>query len=186
MAPRFGVKERVRCMTGPSCRALAADEADRATAGDGWGMSGIGRGLPAAQLCEPRSRGSGRSDEPCGDAGFQVSLSSEILPEYREYERAATTVVKRLRIPTHADLYPVSGGRACLGRGCGCSSQMAAPFLPGRPRDKPCQDRALGPGGRAGGRRCNRPRCSGIDRFVSFDMGGTSTDVSLLRRSRGA
>ena len=65
-----------------ACRFLAA------------GGRGIGRGVLPALLCQSRARAGRRRDRCAGllpDA--YVSLSHEILREYREFERISTTVV---------------------------------------------------------------------------------------------
>ena len=111
------------------------------------------------------------------DAGYSVSLSSEILPEYREYERAATTVVNAYVLPlmrryikslenglpdTRLRIFQSNGGSISVGE---ASEQAVRTVLSGPA------------GGLVGAAAIARQL--GIDRFVSFDMGGTSTDVSL-------
>ena len=111
------------------------------------------------------------------DAGYSVSLSSEILPEYREYERAATTVVNAYlsplmrryirslerRLPsTRLRVFQSNGGSISAAEAC---EQAVRTMLSGP---------AAGLVGAAA-----VARQLGIERFISFDMGGTSTDVSL-------
>ena len=66
------------------------------------------RGLPAVQLRQPRTRAA--LGERCRAAGLTVSLSSDVLPEFREYERASTTVINASLRPTVGNyLLPGSG-----------------------------------------------------------------------------
>ena len=110
-------------------------------------------------------------------AGLNVSLSSEILPEYREYERAATTVVNAYVSPLMARyieslavslpeaklrVFQSNGGSISVAE---ASAQAVRTVLSGPA------------GGLIGAAAI--ARTLGIDRFISFDMGGTSTDVSL-------
>jgi len=110
-------------------------------------------------------------------AGLNVSLSSEILPEYREYERAATTVVNAYVSPlmaryiesleaslprTKLRVFQSNGGSISVAE---ASAQAARTVLSGPA------------GGLIGAAAI--ARTLGIERFISFDMGGTSTDVSL-------
>lgn len=106
-----------------------------------------------------------------------VSLSSEILPEYREYERASTTVVNAYVSPlmrtylrsleaslpgTKLRVFQSNGGSISVRE---ASRQAVRTVLSGPA------------GGLVGATAIARQL--GIKRFISFDMGGTSTDVAL-------
>ncbi len=110
-------------------------------------------------------------------AGCSVSLSSEILPEYREYERASTTVVNAYVSPlmqtylqaleahlpaTKLRVFQSNGGSISVKE---ASRQAVRTVLSGPA------------GGLVGATAIARQL--GIERFISFDMGGTSTDVAL-------
>ncbi|GAB4521239.1 MAG: hydantoinase/oxoprolinase family protein [Anaerolineales bacterium] len=108
-------------------------------------------------------------------AGFFVSASHEICPEFREYERASTTVI-------NASLSPV------LER---YLQRLEA--LPGRLRVMASNGGLLSPAeaGRGGARCVLSGPAGGIigalavggqvaPRLLTFDMGGTSTDVALI------
>ena len=111
------------------------------------------------------------------EAGYAVSLSSEILPEYREYERAATTVVNAYVSPLmgryirslEAGL-PGSQLRVFQSNGGSISASEATAGA--------VRTILSGPAGGLVGAAAVA-RLLGIERFVSFDMGGTSTDVAL-------
>jgi N-methylhydantoinase A len=112
-------------------------------------------------------------------AGGQATLSSRILPEYREYERASTTVVNAVLAPVmtgylgslEADL-PAAGRLSVFRSNGGILSASAA-------GEEAVQTLLSGPaagvlGASSWGRRC------GLPRLITFDMGGTSTDVALV------
>jgi N-methylhydantoinase A len=108
-----------------------------------------------------------------------LSISSRILPEYREYERTSTVVI-------NAYLQPLMGRylrrlsatpqskklnlRVMQSSGGSISSDMAAV--------EPVRTILSGPsGGVVGALRA--ARLAGIQNVITFDMGGTSTDVAL-------
>ena len=112
------------------------------------------------------------------EAGYAVSLSSEILPEYREYERAATTVVNAYVSPLMREYIrslesslPTAKLRVFQSNGGSISVAEAS--------RQAVRTVLSGPAGGLVGAAAVA-RLLGIERFISFDMGGTSTDVSLF------
>lgn len=106
-----------------------------------------------------------------------VSVSSEILPEFREYERTSTTVVNAYVAPI-MDRYL---GRLADEAGAVRVSIMGSNggALPiERARREPVHTVLSGPAGGVVGALTWAKR-GGYDSVLSFDMGGTSTDVSL-------
>lgn len=109
-------------------------------------------------------------------AGLAVSLSSEILPEYREYERASTTAVNAYLSPLMARylarLEAEAGSwiRVFQSSGGVISASVAGTHAVHTVLSGPA-------GGLRGAIRA--ARVSGLERIISFDMGGTSTDVAL-------
>ncbi len=126
-------------------------------------------------------------------AGYLVSVSHEILPEFREYERTSTTVI-------NAYLAPVMSGYLA-----GTQSRVRTAWFSG-PKPKtfgaprvrvhimqsnggvvsaekaarePVTTILSGPAGGVTG-AAYAARLAGIERVITFDMGGTSTDVALL------
>jgi N-methylhydantoinase A len=109
--------------------------------------------------------------------GIPLSISSVILPEFREYERASTTTVNaflqpvmqrylqnlKTRLRTRLFVMQSSGGLASLD-------------LAWR---QPVRTILSGPAGGVIG-AATLARQSGFDRIIGFDMGGTSTDVCLV------
>ena len=115
--------------------------------------------------------------------GVAVSASCEVLPEHREFERMSTTVANAYVAPAmerylsrlEAGLRTGRGRDAAAGDALERGRHERGRGVAGRRADG-----ALGAGGRGGGGRGRRRRQPGIERLISFDMGGTSTDVSLL------
>ena len=106
-------------------------------------------------------------------AGVYLCTSHEISPEIREYERGSTTVVNAYVGPL-MDRY-----LSKLGRGIAIM-QSNGGFLPAREARKHAVRTVLsGPAGGLVG-AMETARASGFTRVLGFDMGGTSTDVSLV------
>jgi len=109
--------------------------------------------------------------------GVPVSVSSALLPEFREYERMATTVVNAYVAPLmdgYLGRVERESGAArvrIMGSGGG-----ALPVS--RARREPVHTVLSGPAGGVIG-ALEVARRAGIERIITFDMGGTSTDVSL-------
>ncbi|WP_448616271.1 hydantoinase/oxoprolinase family protein [Modestobacter sp. URMC 112] len=115
--------------------------------------------------------------------GVPVSLSSDVLPELREYERTLTTVangyvqpqVKRY-VQNLADRLRdggVAGELAILRSDGGLQSASAAVGAP-------VTMLLSGPAGGVTGAVWAAEQCGHRD-VITFDMGGTSTDVGLVR-----
>lgn len=113
-----------------------------------------------------------------------ISISHEILPEFREYERAATVVV-------NAYLAPKAGGyvqrlkSAIQGEHDGelYVMQSSGGIVSARiASEEPVRTVLSGPaGGVIGAHRV--AQLAGLENIIGFDMGGTSTDVSLIDAS---
>jgi N-methylhydantoinase A len=115
-----------------------------------------------------------------------ISISHEILPEFREYERTSTVVVnaylqpvmqhylerldQRLRTPGKTR----SGGSSIFVM----QSSGGITALTTAARE-PVRTVLSGPAGGVVGASATARR-SGLERIISFDMGGTSTDVALV------
>jgi N-methylhydantoinase A/oxoprolinase/acetone carboxylase beta subunit len=111
-------------------------------------------------------------------AGFRVSASHEVLPEYREYERWATTAVNAYVAPLMARylgrLQEQLGGaklRIMQSNGGSISAARAA--------TEAVQTILSGPAAGVIGAQA-LGALSDHSRLITFDMGGTSTDVSLV------
>lgn len=115
-------------------------------------------------------------------AGFTVSASYEILPEYREFERWSTTAVNAYVTPLMASylsrlaegLGSEDGGgalRIMQSNGGSISAAHASAAA--------VQTILSGPAAGVVGAQAVG-EASGFTRLITFDMGGTSTDVSLI------
>ncbi len=109
--------------------------------------------------------------------GFLVSLSHEVLPEYREFERASTTVVNAYLTPLMARY--IEGLERKLGGVPLRVFQSNAGSIPARAAARGAIQTVLsGPAGGVVGAAAVAEQ-AGFKRVISFDMGGTSTDVAL-------
>ena len=109
--------------------------------------------------------------------GWLVSVSSEVLPEYREFERWSTTAVNAYVAPL-IDKYLERlekglGGRLSIMQSNGGSISSALA------RAEAVRTVLSGPAAGVVGAQAVA-REAGFPRVISFDMGGTSTDVSLI------
>ncbi len=112
------------------------------------------------------------------EAGFLVSVSSEVLPEYREYERTVVVAVNAYLMPV-MDRY-LDGLERRLGRAELRIMQSNGGYIaPRQARREPIRTALSGPAGGAVG-ALSLARDAGFPNVVSFDMGGTSTDVALI------
>lgn len=111
------------------------------------------------------------------EAGLSCSASCEIVPEYREYERCSTTAMNAYVAPVMSRYLDRLGrsleaGRLRVMQSNGGSMSLAAACR------APVHTLLSGPaGGVVGALRA--ARAAGFSDVISFDMGGTSTDVSL-------
>ena len=112
--------------------------------------------------------------------GLFVSASIDVLPEYREYERMSTTLVNAYVSPVMRR-YLEKLQRSLNEAGIGTLRVMQSDggSLPAETAGRLAARTVLsGPaGGVAGAFAAGRG--AGFDKLISFDMGGTSTDVSL-------
>ncbi len=111
--------------------------------------------------------------------GMQVSLSHQILGEFREFERTSTTVVNAYVAPRMKgylsnllDSLDEKDRLSIMQSNGGSISAHAA-------MREPVRTILSGPAGGVVG-AFEAGRMSGFTKLVTFDMGGTSTDVSLL------
>ncbi len=112
---------------------------------------------------------------------FIVSLSSDILPEYREYERTSTTVINAYVAPLMARyLGHLSDDLARQGL-CDLFLMQSSGGVMAVEQARALPARLALSGPAAGVRGAHHvARLAGFSQIITFDMGGTSTDVSLL------
>lgn len=115
-----------------------------------------------------------RKLKPCG---FSISVSHRILREYREFERASTTAINAYVAPL-MDRYLVRLGRDLGPNSVRIMQSNGGSVSAASARENPVCTILSGPAGGVVGAR-EVARAAGFSRIISFDMGGTSTDVSL-------
>ena len=115
-----------------------------------------------------------------------LSISHEILPEFREYERTSTVVVNAYLQPVmQRYLENLAARSAELGQPASVSPRIFVMQSSGgitalaAAAREPVRTVLSGPAGGVVGAAASARR-SGFDRIIAFDMGGTSTDVSLV------
>ena len=115
--------------------------------------------------------------------GFPVTLSSAVLPEFREYERTLTACMNSYVRPQVARYVEQLQGR--LGE-LGIRSELdilrsdAGVMTPREAARNPVYGVLSGPSGGVAG-ALHVARRAGYPNVLTFDMGGTSTDVSLCQ-----
>ena len=118
--------------------------------------------------------------------GRFVSLSTEVLPQIREYERTSTTVVNAyVGPPVKHYLSAMIGQLASAGvKGRLLVMQSSGGVLSAEAAlDRPAQIVECGPAaGVIGARHLGRQL--GYDNIITFDMGGTTAKASLIERGR--
>ena len=173
-ADRIGVPERV-LVDGSVARALTQAAVRRAVA------AVRRRNAEAVAVCLLHAYAEPRHERALGRAlrrlGLHVTLSHELLREYREYERVSTTVVNAYVGPLMAAHLGRLGQAARAGVRVMQSSGglTAAPFAAA----EPVRTILSGPAGGVVGAAA-RARAAGLERVITLDMGGTSTDVAVV------
>ncbi|MEH6590969.1 MAG: hydantoinase/oxoprolinase family protein [Halioglobus sp.] len=115
-----------------------------------------------------------------------ISISSDVVPEMQEYERTETTVVNSYVRPEVATY--VKNMQAALEEKMGADTQLSILRSDGglasarASAESPVNLLMSGPAGGVSGAIyfCSR---AGYDNILTFDMGGTSTDVALIQNS---
>ena len=119
-----------------------------------------------------------------GDA--RVTASSEVVPEFREYERFSTTVVNAYLLPV-MDRYLAALDQALAREGFeGRLLTMASgggTMDVDTTRRLPVRTILSGPVGGVGGSLWIA-EAAGLRHLITYDMGGTSTDVCLIEDGR--
>jgi N-methylhydantoinase A len=125
-------------------------------------------------------------------AGYLVSVSHEILPEFREYERTSTTVINAYLARTMSGYLRGIHNRARTAWYSGPRPKTASTPLrvhvmqsnggiisAEKAAQAPVTTILSGPAGGVTG-AAYAAQLAGLDKVITFDMGGTSTDVALL------
>jgi N-methylhydantoinase A len=176
------VTER-KTFQGETLRAFDEAEAERVAI---WFKE---RGIDCIGVCFLHAYADGEHERRMRDVlrrvhpGAAVSISSEVLPEYREYERAVTTLVDAFVKPRVAryvaqiqerierEVSPDVPFYVMKSNGGVISAREVA--------EQPITTILSGPAAGALG-SAHLALAAGFDRILSLDGGGTSTDVSLV------
>ncbi|QDU34198.1 Acetophenone carboxylase gamma subunit [Poriferisphaera corsica] len=108
-----------------------------------------------------------------------LTVSSELLPEYREYERASTCAINAVVAPTmnrYIKRLEEHFGSEQLRIMCSHGGILPAKAV----RHHPVRTVLSGPAGGVQG-AIHAGQLAGLNNLITFDMGGTSTDVSLIQ-----
>jgi len=114
------------------------------------------------------------------DLGVPLSVSHEILPEFREYERGSTVLINAYLAPK-MQRYLTDLAEGLGARGSKLFVMQSSGGITGAPvaAREPVRTILSGPAGGVVG-AAQAAKAAGFARVLTFDMGGTSTDVALL------
>jgi len=152
----------------------------------------VADGVEALTVCLLNAHANGRHERVVAEIAASIapslplSVSSEVLPEFREYERTVTTLVNAYVAPTleryltnvrdglaaadvRAQIQVVRSDGGLMSLESACRS--------------PVQTVLSGPAGGVSGASFVASH-AGFDRILTFDMGGTSTDVAVCLSGR--
>jgi len=115
--------------------------------------------------------------------GFPVTISSDVLPEFREYERTLTACMNSYVRPTvsrYVDRLQSSLRELGVATEVDILRSDAGVMTPAETARNPVYGVLSGPSGGVAGALYVAAR-AGYPNILTFDMGGTSTDVSLCQ-----
>lgn len=112
-------------------------------------------------------------------SGFQISLSHEILAEFREFERTSTTVINAYVSPKMQRYIGHLTDSLDAGDTLGIMQSNGGSISVETAMRESVRTILSGPAGGAVG-AYEIGKMAGYTKLISFDMGGTSTDVSLI------
>jgi N-methylhydantoinase A len=178
---RFEVTERLAA-DGTVLVPLDAGSVDRALDGV------LAAGAEAVAVCFLHAYLNAAHERAVADAlkgrrpGLPVSCSAEVVPEYREFERFSTTVLNAYLQPLMDDYLTgleerllatgYAHGVLTVGSSGGTMTTDTA-------RRLPIKTILSGPAGGVS-QACFAGAAAGVRSFITYDMGGTSTDVCLV------
>jgi len=140
-------------------------------------------GVESVAVCFLHSYTNPEHEERVGEflknqGGFFVSLSHEVVSEFREYERFSTTVVNAYVSPKMASY--LSFLKEKLGKNRLSIMQSNGGIIsPEKASEEAVRTILSGPAGGVVG-ASYVGKLAGFNKLITFDMGGTSTDVSLV------
>jgi len=116
----------------------------------------------------------------CEAAGLAVSLSSNVLPEFREYERASTTAINAaLRPPVEAYLRKLAPAISETADDLRIMHSGGGTLTVDEAATSAARLVLSGPAGGVIG-AAMMAKVAGVSDVITYDMGGTSTDVATI------
>ena len=115
-----------------------------------------------------------------------VAVSSDVLPEFREYERLSSTVVNAYLMPATRDYFrkfEAEVARLAIPDPPFIMNSGGGIMTPEQAGERPIDTLFSGPSGGVSGAVYVATR-SGHGNIITFDMGGTSTDVCLVQNGK--
>jgi N-methylhydantoinase A len=182
---RFEVDERIGAH-GETVQALTAREAERVA-----DLVAPGGYEAVAVSClfsflDPRHEQAIKAAVERRAPGLHVTISSDVAPEFREYERTTTTVMNAYVMPKihqlAARLEELLGELGC-GVGLRIIQSNGGLMNTETARKFPVNTLLSGPAGGVVG-AAGVAKAAGIDKIIAMDMGGTSLDISLVEGGR--
>jgi N-methylhydantoinase A len=121
-----------------------------------------------------------RIGEAASAAGLSVSLSSDLLPEFREYERASTIAINASLRPTvQSYLESLARGLPSCIKSLRISQSAGGTLSVDEAANAAAKLVLSGPAGGVMGAAWMAKQ-AGVADVITYDMGGTSTDVALV------
>lgn len=171
---RFGVSERTDYR---GCVLASPDETEVAEIIEKISSLGV----EAVAVCFLHSYANPENERAVGAAlgklGVPVTLSSELVAEFREYERTSTTVLNSYLIPKVSE-YMRSLSRRLEGKSLSVMQSNGGVISAEQAAEGPAKIVLSGPAGGVVG-AFEICALSGREKIITYDMGGTSTDISL-------
>jgi N-methylhydantoinase A len=179
---RFEAAERVTA-DGSALRALAPKSVLAL-------VNAIGEAKPdACAVCllfsflDPTHEGMIRDALSAAFPDMYLSISSDVQPEFREYERLSTTVLNAYLQPVidrYLGDFAKGVTEAAPNAALGINQSSGGLMSVARARHVPIRTALSGPAAGAVG-AIHMARLSGVPDVITLDMGGTSADVALIR-----
>ena len=145
------------------------------------------KGIESVAVCLLHSYANTSHEEKVGkiiteETGLFVSLSSSVVREFREYERMSTTVINAYVSPKMATYIAHLEGNLAEGDTLQIMQSNGGLITSERAKREAVRTILSGP---AGGivSALHLGKALGIERIITFDMGGTSTDVALIDKT---
>lgn len=190
---RFGVNERVSA-DGEILR--APSEAELTNLREAVGACGAEAVAISLLFSFANPENEWRVRNALSDLGIPVSLSHQVLPEFREFERTSTVLANAYLIPRAGGyVSKLNGSVTIVTRKTGTNRSLRFSGLEvmqssggtaeaSFAAEQPVRTVLSGPAGGVMG-ACFVSSLAGLKKIVAFDMGGTSTDVSAVELDAG-